>query len=170
LLTDLIPLRVLLPALLASVVYWMIGYASSLEHFVKFLIVIIEVNFVSAALLICLSCLTNSLAGASRALLLMLRRLTPPLLAATFSSSLLILVMLLFGGFLLNFGTIPVYFVWLRYLSYFSFANEALLGNELHGLPVSIDVSDIQGVTVRTPSLSLLGVAVLSSSLTVVSL
>jgi hypothetical protein len=117
----------------ASVVYWMVGYATSLDHFVKFLIVVLEVNFVSAALLICVSCLTNSLAGllsfllgpfvflyeSSELKLKLLFGLTIVILAATFSSSLLLLLMLLFGGFLLNFGTIPVYFVWIRSASPF---------------------------------------------------
>lgn len=42
----------------------------------------------------------------------------------------LIIPFLLFGGFFLNSGSVPVYFTWLSYLSWFRYGNEALLINQ----------------------------------------
>lgn len=42
----------------------------------------------------------------------------------------LIIPFLLFGGFFLNSGSVPVYFKWLSYLSWFRYGNEALLINQ----------------------------------------
>ena len=39
--TDLMPLRVLLPTLFATIVFWMAGYSSNMTHFVKYLLVIV---------------------------------------------------------------------------------------------------------------------------------
>lgn len=41
-----------------------------------------------------------------------------------------IIPFLLFGGFFLNSGSVPVYFQWLSYLSWFRYGNEALLINQ----------------------------------------
>lgn len=124
--TDLMPLRVLLPTIFATIVFWMAGYSSNMAHYVRFLLVIVLVNFTSAALLFVLSALTRSLA------------------AATFISSILILVQLLFSGLLLNFASIPVYIRWLRYLSFLGYAYEAAIVNELQNLAIDVDVSVAQ--------------------------
>lgn len=42
----------------------------------------------------------------------------------------IIIPFLLFGGFFLNSGSVPVYFKWLSYLSWFKYGNEALLINQ----------------------------------------
>lgn len=42
----------------------------------------------------------------------------------------LIIPFLLFGGFFLNSGSVPEYFKWLSYLSWFRYGNEALLINQ----------------------------------------
>lgn len=39
---------------------------------------------------------------------------------------------ILFGGFLLQNGSVTVYLDWLRYVSWFMYANEALLVNQWH--------------------------------------
>lgn len=41
-----------------------------------------------------------------------------------------IIPMMLFGGLLLNVESIPVYFIWLEYLSWFKYGNEALNINQ----------------------------------------
>ena len=46
----------------------------------------------------------------------------------------MIIPMLLFGGFFLNNGSVPYYFDWLRYLSWFMYANEALSINQWQGV------------------------------------
>lgn len=42
----------------------------------------------------------------------------------------LIIPFLLFGGYFLNTGSVPSYFKWLSYLSWFRYGNEALLINQ----------------------------------------
>lgn len=42
--------------------------------------------------------------------------------------------LLLFGGFFLSNGAVPVYFEWLRYISWFMYANEALSINQWTGV------------------------------------
>lgn len=41
-----------------------------------------------------------------------------------------IIPFLIFGGFFLNSGSVPEYFTWLSYLSWFRYGNEALLINQ----------------------------------------
>ena len=45
-----------------------------------------------------------------------------------------IIPLLLFGGFFLRNGSVPVYFDWLRYVSWFMYANEALSINQWQGI------------------------------------
>ena len=42
--------------------------------------------------------------------------------------------LLIFGGFFLKNGTVPAYLDWIRYLSWFSYGNEALSINQWHGV------------------------------------
>jgi ATP-binding cassette, subfamily G (WHITE), eye pigment precursor transporter len=46
----------------------------------------------------------------------------------------LIIPMLLFGGFFLSNASVPVYFEWLSYLSWFKYGNEALSINQWSGV------------------------------------
>jgi len=125
-LTDMIPLRLFLPAVLSTVIYWMIGYSTDFIRFIKYLIVCVEVNVVSAAFMYMLSCLFSSHA------------------AATYVGALIMLGMLLFGGLLLNLSTVTWALQWLRYLSFFSFAFESLLTNDLNGLTIHVDLASLQ--------------------------
>lgn len=45
-----------------------------------------------------------------------------------------IIPFLIFGGFFLNSGSVPAYFEWLSYLSWFRYGNEALLVNQWEGV------------------------------------
>ena len=46
----------------------------------------------------------------------------------------LIIPLLLFGGFFLQNGAVPIYFDWLRYVSWFMYGNEALSINQWTGV------------------------------------
>lgn len=46
----------------------------------------------------------------------------------------LIIPLLLFGGFFLQNGAVPVYFDWMRYISWFMYGNEALSINQWTGV------------------------------------
>jgi hypothetical protein len=41
---------------------------------------------------------------------------------------------MIFGGFFLNNNTVPVYFIWLKYLSWLGYGNEILLINQWDGI------------------------------------
>ena len=41
---------------------------------------------------------------------------------------------MLFGGFFLNNGSVPIYFQWLRYISWLMYGNSALSINQWHGV------------------------------------
>lgn len=45
-----------------------------------------------------------------------------------------IIPFMIFGGFFLNKNSIPVYFIWLRYLSWFLYGNELLAINQWDGM------------------------------------
>lgn len=58
----------------------------------------------------------------------------------------LIIPFLLFGGYFLNTGSVPFYFKWLSYLSWFRYGNEALLINQW----TSVGPGEIQCTRVNT--------------------
>ena len=55
----------------------------------------------------------------------------------------MIIPLMLFGGLFLNNGSVPDYLIWVRYISWFYYANEALTINQWIGL---------DGVTMECPS------------------
>jgi len=92
----------------------MIGLRETASHFFWFILILILFNLASGALCICIGTIAPSVA------------------AGNLLSILLILGNMLFAGFLLNRESLPVYLSWIQYFSYFSYAYEALLINELH--------------------------------------
>ncbi len=56
----------------------------------------------------------------------------------------IIIPFLLFGGFFLNAGSVPEYFKWLSYISWFRYGNEGLLINQWK------DVADGEIACLRT--------------------
>ncbi len=46
----------------------------------------------------------------------------------------LLVPLMIFSGFLINFDDVPTYFLFLRYISWFGYANEALQINQWHGV------------------------------------
>lgn len=56
--------------------------------------------------------------------------IAPTITAATSLGPPLMLPLLIFGGFFLKTTTVPVYFVWLKYISWFMYGFEALIINQ----------------------------------------
>lgn len=110
---DLVPLRIVPPVLFGSIVYGMIGLYPTWTAFAKFILVLVLFTMCSAAFALLSAVL---FADASMANLL---------------ASLGILFSMLFGGFLLNKQRMPAALKWLPWLSWFNFAFEALVVNEL---------------------------------------
>ncbi len=55
---------------------------------------------------------------------------------------------MLFSGLLVNNDSMPVWLVWLRYISFFSYAFESIAANELSGLNLSLSVEGYGSVDI----------------------
>ncbi|XP_074659151.1 protein white-like isoform X2 [Tubulanus polymorphus] len=107
-----LPIFIGLPALFVVVSYWMVGlYPDAGKFFVCLVTVIIVANTaVSFGYMISTCSSTVKIAMS----------LAPPLT----------IPLMLFGGFFLNSGSIPKFLEWLKYLSWFQYANEILVINQ----------------------------------------
>ncbi|CAH2016567.1 unnamed protein product [Acanthoscelides obtectus] len=106
------PLFIILPVLFTSVCYYMVGLNPSWMRFLIACGIVTLVANVSTSFGYMISCLSGNTS-----------------LALSLGSP-LIIPFLLFGGFFLNVDSIPVYFKWLSYLSWFRYGNEALMINQ----------------------------------------
>jgi ABC-type multidrug transport system ATPase subunit/ABC-type multidrug transport system permease subunit len=118
-LTDLLPLRVVPAVLLGAVMYPMVGLVSSWDVYAKFQLVLILFNVTAAALCLMISSAVRDVQVAS------------------YIASLSMLFSMLFGGLLLNKESIPAALSWMKHLSFFNFALEALCVNELKKLQLT---------------------------------
>lgn len=106
------PIFLLIPALFTAVVYYIIGLNPALSHFILCILIVILVSNAATSFGYLISCASPSVTVALS--------IGPPL----------IIPFLLFGGFFLNVGSIPPYFEWLSYLSWFKYGTEALYINQ----------------------------------------
>ncbi|KAK9712006.1 FAD-dependent urate hydroxylase [Basidiobolus ranarum] len=116
---DIVPLRVIPPILLGIIIYNMVGLAPGMEHFLKFLLVLVMFNLTAASISLFLGILFKEVS------------------VANLLSSLVMLFSMLFGGLLLNKDSIPPYLRWLKDLSFFNYALEAMLVNEMKYLQLT---------------------------------
>jgi len=96
--------------------YYPIGFNGDVDRFFISVAILIIVANVATSFGYFISCLSSSLKIASA--------LSAPM----------IIPLLLFGGFFLNNGSVPVYFQWLRYMSWLMYGNEALSINQWQGV------------------------------------
>jgi ABC-type multidrug transport system permease subunit len=128
---DVVPLRMIPPLLFGSIIYFLVGFNPQVAVFLKFLLALILFNLTCSSI-----CLTIAVAFQNHGV-------------ANLVASLTILFSMLFGGFLLNKEKIPLVLAWLKYLSSFYYAYEALIVNELQNVRlhdsaiVDIDVRQI---------------------------
>lgn len=134
---DIIPLRIIPPVLMGSIIYPMTGLVPDSAHFFKFMLVLVLFNLSAAAicLFIGIVCKDNSVAN--------------------LIGSLVMLFSLLFAGFLLNHDATPAGALWLQTLSIFHYGFEALIVNEVVELTL---VDKKYGLDITVP-----GAAILSS-------
>ncbi|KAL7640654.1 UNVERIFIED_CONTAM: hypothetical protein RMT77_008929 [Armadillidium vulgare] len=107
-----LPFYVFYPLVFVSITYYMVGFN---QDPIKFLICCAIVTLVantSTSFGYFISCSSKNLN-----------------MALTIASP-FVIPMMLFGGFFLNKGSVPVYLSWVRYLSWFSYGNEALNINQ----------------------------------------
>ncbi|KAJ7318627.1 ATPase [Desmophyllum pertusum] len=107
-----IPIFIVSPLLLISISYWMIGLRADFWHFVICFGIIVLVTNVAVSFGYIISTIAPTITAATS--------LGPPLM----------LPLLIFGGFFLKNTTVPVYFVWLKYISWFMYGFEALIINQ----------------------------------------
>jgi ABC-type multidrug transport system ATPase subunit/ABC-type multidrug transport system permease subunit len=134
---DIVPLRIIPPILMGSIVYPMTGLVPDADHFFKFLLVLILFNLAAAAicLFIGIVCKDGSVAN--------------------LIGSLVMLFSLLFAGFLLNHDATPKGALWLQTLSIFHYGFESLIVNEVVQLTL---IDNRYGLNITVP-----GAAILSS-------
>ncbi|KAG1461845.1 hypothetical protein G6F56_005636 [Rhizopus delemar] len=132
---DIIPLRVVPPLMMALISYYMVGLVEGVNEFFKFLLVLVLFNLTAAAL-----CLTIGIVVKNLSL-------------ANLLACMVMLFSMLFAGLLLNKDSMPPYFGWLKYLSFFNYALEAMLVNELLYLQL---VEERFGLKIDVPGATIL--------------
>jgi ABC-type multidrug transport system ATPase subunit/ABC-type multidrug transport system permease subunit len=132
---DIIPLRIIPPIIMGSIVYPMTGLVADYPHFFKFILVLVLFNLAASAisLFIGIVCSDHGVAN--------------------LIGSLVMLFSLLFAGLLLNRTAIPDTAVWLQSLSIFHYGMEALLVNEVTYLTL---VDSKYGLNITVPGASIL--------------
>ncbi|KAG6040827.1 hypothetical protein E4U41_006959 [Claviceps citrina] len=134
---DIIPLRIVPPILMGSIIYPMTGLVPDSAHFSIFMLVLVLFNLCAASicLLVGILCQDGGLAN--------------------LIGSLIMLFSLLFAGFLLNRDATPSGALWLQTISIFHYGFESLIVNEV----VELTLVDKQyGLDITVP-----GAAILSS-------
>jgi len=117
-LCDFIPMRLIPPLVLGAIPYYMIGLRPGIYRILHLLSTLALTNMVSASLC------------------MMVSSFTPTLAFGNLLTIIFFLFFMLFGGFLINKLSMPYFISWLQWSSFFNFAFEILMVNELDGLQV----------------------------------
>ncbi|XP_058443759.1 protein white isoform X2 [Malaya genurostris] len=107
-----VPLFIVIPFVFTSIAYPMIGLRAGVDHYFMTLFIVTLVANVATSFGYLISCASSSIS--------MALSVGPPV----------IIPFLIFGGFFLNSASVPIYFEYLSYFSWFRYANEALLINQ----------------------------------------
>ncbi|KAJ2896452.1 ABC-2 type transporter [Zalerion maritima] len=134
---DIIPLRIIPPLLMGSIIYPMTGLVADMPHFLTFLLVLVLFNLAAAAICLFIGIVCKDPG------------------VANLIGSLVMLFSLLFAGLLLNHNAIPDSALWLQSLSIFHYGFESLIVNEVTYLTL---VDKKYGLDITVP-----GAAILSS-------
>ncbi|OAA37461.1 ABC transporter (Adp1) [Metarhizium rileyi] len=134
---DIIPLRIIPPILMGSIIYPMTGLVPEAAHFFRFMLVLILFNLAAAGICLFVGILCRNTS------------------VANLIGSLIMLFSLLFAGFLLNHDATPPGALWLQTISIFHYGFESLIVNEVVELTL---VDKKYGLDITVP-----GAAILSS-------
>ncbi|XP_032239519.2 protein white isoform X2 [Nematostella vectensis] len=110
-----LPVFLLSPLLLSAIAYWMIGLREDVFKFLICYAILVLLTNVAVSYGYIISSMVSTVEGASA--------LGPPLM----------LPLLLFGGFFLKNTSVPEYFVWIKYISWFKYGFELLNLNQWDG-------------------------------------
>ncbi|KAF2402889.1 hypothetical protein EJ06DRAFT_580110 [Trichodelitschia bisporula] len=134
---DIVPLRLIPPLIMGTIVYPMTGLLPQWPEFFKFIMFLVLFNLAAAAICLFIGIIFKN--GG----------------VANLIGSLVMLFSLLFSGFLLNHNTIPPIVTWMQNLSIFHYGFEGLIVNEVRTLSL---VDKKYGLDIEVP-----GAAILSS-------
>ncbi|KAI9878697.1 MAG: hypothetical protein M1830_010790 [Pleopsidium flavum] len=132
---DIVPLRLIPPIILGTIVYPMVGLVPAWPEFLKFIFILVLFNLAAAAV-----CLFIGIVFKDGGV-------------ANLVGSLVMLFSLLFAGFLLNHETIPKVALWLQTLSIFHYGFEGLSVNEVRFLTL---IDRKYGLDIEVPGASIL--------------
>lgn len=132
---DIVPLRIIPPILMGSIIYPMTGLVPDWPHYLKFILILILFNLAAAGicLFIGIVCKDNGV--------------------ASLIGSLVMLFSLLFAGLLLNHDAIPKSALWLQSISIFHYGFESLIVNEVTYLSLK---DKKLGLTIDVPGATIL--------------
>ncbi|ORX36133.1 hypothetical protein BD324DRAFT_630290 [Kockovaella imperatae] len=132
---DIIPLRVIPPFVLGSIVYGLAGLNPEVSSFWKFIMTLVLFNLTASSIVLFLSVAISDLG------------------LANLLGSLVMLYNLLFAGLLMNYDRVPQGLKWMQTLSFFHAGYEALLVNELRYLQL---IERKFGLDIQVPSATIL--------------
>ncbi|KAI5454303.1 FAD-dependent urate hydroxylase [Naganishia albida] len=132
---DILPLRVIPPFILGSIVYGLAGLNPSVASFWKFILTLVLFNLAASSIVLFLSV---AIADTGVANLL---------------GSMVMLYNLLFAGLLMNYDRVPHGLKWMQTTSFFHAGYEALLVNELRYLQL---IEHKFGLDIQVPSATIL--------------
>ncbi|KAI9791544.1 MAG: ATP-binding cassette sub- G member 2 [Piccolia ochrophora] len=132
---DIVPLRLIPPIIMGSILYPMVGLVPAWPYFLKFILILVLFNLAAAAICLFIGIIFRD-AG-----------------VANLIGSLVMLFSLLFAGLLLNHNAIPDPARWLQSLSIFHYGFEALIVNEVTYLSL---VDHKYGLDIEVPGASIL--------------
>jgi len=155
LLTE-VPIIVLYPVIFSSITYWMIGLQKDPLRFVMFCTTLIAEVFTTSSLFVAVG------------------SIAPNQAIAQILAPISLVLFMLFGGFFLNSDNIPIYYIWLKYMSFFKYVYEVLMYNEMQGLQfdcsdptqciktgdIQLDILSMSGVVIWQNLVILVGIAV----------
>jgi ATP-binding cassette subfamily G (WHITE) protein 2 len=118
-----LPLPLLYCSIFTGIAYWMIGLQANWHCFFWYIVISYVINMCSYSLCLFVSCFAPSFA------------------IANLIAPLVIVMFLLPSGFLVNIADLPVYWRWLKYVSFFRYGFEALMINEFSGLELTTNPS-----------------------------
>ncbi|WVQ97528.1 hypothetical protein IAU59_004642 [Kwoniella sp. CBS 9459] len=132
---DIIPLRVIPPFILGSIVYGLAGLNAEVSAFWKFIMTLVLFNLTASSIVLFISVAVSDLG------------------VANLLGSLVMLYNLLFAGLLMNYDRVPDGLKWMQTLSFFHAGYEALLVNELRYLQL---IEHKFGLDIQVPSATIL--------------
>jgi len=122
-----LPTFILVPALFVAIFYFMVGFLQDVNVFFMCVLICVLVANCACSFGYLVSCVSSSIT--------MALSLGPPIM----------IPMLIFGGFFLNNDSVPIYFIWFKYISWFYYGNEALVINQwrnVHDIGCPYNITD----------------------------